>query len=121
MDMSGTYMDFWTIHLYDFPSINGGQQMYRKGSNMEATLDMMEQYSYLSRITSYNVCYTKLLRADEDGSTPAPRKVWTASGFQTWKLDVAEWLSYSNTHGSAPVFADFSLLARSECMRNNFV
>ncbi len=48
MDMSGTYMDFWTIHLYDFPSINGGQQMYRKGSNMEATLDMMEQYSYLS-------------------------------------------------------------------------
>ncbi len=58
----------------------------------------------------------ELTLADEDGSTPAPRKVWTASGFQTWKLDVAEWLSYSNTHGSAPVFADFSLLARSECM-----
>lgn len=48
MDIAGENMDFWTIHLYDFPSINNGKQLYRKGSNMEATLDMMEQYSYLS-------------------------------------------------------------------------
>lgn len=46
MDIAGENMDFWAIHLYDFPSI-GGKQKYRKGSNMEATFDMMEQYSYL--------------------------------------------------------------------------
>ncbi|WP_020530282.1 T9SS type A sorting domain-containing protein [Flexithrix dorotheae] len=47
MDIAGENMDFWTIHLYDFPSINNGKQLYRKGSNMEATFDIMEQYSYM--------------------------------------------------------------------------
>lgn len=47
MDVSGEHMDFWTIHLYDFPSINNGKELYRKGSNMEATFDIMEQYSYM--------------------------------------------------------------------------
>lgn len=47
MDMSGDKMDYWTIHLYDFPAINNGKQLYRKGSNMEATFDIMEQYSFM--------------------------------------------------------------------------
>ncbi|GAB1855365.1 hypothetical protein MHTCC0001_01990 [Flavobacteriaceae bacterium MHTCC 0001] len=46
MDVAGEEMDFWTIHLYDFPSI-GGEAKYRKGSNVEATMDMLEQYSML--------------------------------------------------------------------------
>ncbi|MDW7691406.1 T9SS type A sorting domain-containing protein [Flammeovirgaceae bacterium SG7u.111] len=46
MDIAGENMDFWTIHLYDFPAF-GGTQQYRKGSNMEATFDMMEQYSFM--------------------------------------------------------------------------
>ena len=46
MDLSGEHMDFWSLHLYDFPAF-GGKQQYRKGAQMEATLDMMEQYSYL--------------------------------------------------------------------------
>lgn len=46
MDMCGANMDYFTIHLYDFAA-KEGKQMYRKGSNMEATFDMMEQYSYL--------------------------------------------------------------------------
>jgi hypothetical protein len=46
MDMSGEKMDFWSIHLYDFPAFNK-KQRYRKGSNMEATMDMMEQYSFM--------------------------------------------------------------------------
>ncbi|UXX77847.1 T9SS type A sorting domain-containing protein [Reichenbachiella carrageenanivorans] len=46
MDLAGDKMDYWTIHLYDFPAI-GGKQKYRKGSNMEATFDLMEQYSYM--------------------------------------------------------------------------
>lgn len=48
MDVAGDKMDFWSIHLYDFPSINGGKVRLRSGSNIEATFDMMEQYSQLS-------------------------------------------------------------------------
>ncbi len=47
IDIAGKDMDFWTIHLYDFPCI-GSKQKYRKGSNMEATMDMLEQYSYMT-------------------------------------------------------------------------
>lgn len=48
MDVAGDKMDFWSIHLYDFPSINNGKVRLRSGSNMEATFDMMEQYSQMS-------------------------------------------------------------------------
>ena len=47
MDVAGANMDFWSIHLYDFPSISGGQKLLRSGSNLEATFDMMEQYSQM--------------------------------------------------------------------------
>lgn len=47
MDEAGENMDFWSIHLYDFPAI-GRKVKLRSGSNMEATFDMMEQYSHLS-------------------------------------------------------------------------
>ncbi|MGC6430040.1 MAG: T9SS type A sorting domain-containing protein [Jejuia sp.] len=46
MDVAGEEMDFWTIHLYDFP-VFGRKAKYRKGCNMEATMDMLEQYSML--------------------------------------------------------------------------
>ncbi|MBR8534040.1 T9SS type A sorting domain-containing protein [Carboxylicivirga sediminis] len=46
MDIAGEKMDFWSMHFYDFPAFNG-KQRYRKGAQMEATLDMIEQYSYL--------------------------------------------------------------------------
>ena len=45
MDVAGANMDFWSIHLYDFPSISGGKKQLRSGSNIEATFDMMDQYS----------------------------------------------------------------------------
>ena len=48
MDMSGDKMDFWSIHLYDFNSLWDGGFTLRRGSNMEATMDMMEHYSKLS-------------------------------------------------------------------------
>lgn len=47
MDESGEYMDCWSIHLYDFPSISNGKKKLRRGSNMEATFDMLEQYSVM--------------------------------------------------------------------------
>lgn len=46
IDVAGADMDFISIHLYDFPCWNNRQQ-YRKGSNVEATLDMLEQYTYM--------------------------------------------------------------------------
>lgn len=49
MDVAGDNMDFWSIHLYDFPSIHNGKKELRSGSNIEATFDMMEHYSLLSR------------------------------------------------------------------------
>ncbi|MBB6460360.1 T9SS type A sorting domain-containing protein [Flammeovirga kamogawensis] len=45
MDMCGDKMDFWSVHLYDFPTFQNKEQ-YRKGSNIEATLDMMEHASF---------------------------------------------------------------------------
>lgn len=45
MDVAGEKMDFWSIHLYDWPSIDGGRKEFRSGSNVEAMFDMMEQYS----------------------------------------------------------------------------
>ncbi len=47
IDMAGSNMDFFSFHMYDFPSI-GGKQLYRKGSKMEATFDMLEQYSMIT-------------------------------------------------------------------------
>ncbi len=49
VDIAGEEMDFWSIHLYDFPVYHTGKNVkrYRKGSNMEATMDMIEQYSQM--------------------------------------------------------------------------
>lgn len=50
LDLAGSNMDFVSIHLYDFASINDGgsiKERYRKGSNMEATMDMLDQYGTL--------------------------------------------------------------------------
>ncbi|MCW2120618.1 T9SS type A sorting domain-containing protein [Flavobacterium sp. 7A] len=47
MDMAGSKMDYYSIHLYDFPTIGGKRQM-RSGSNLEATFDMMDHYGKLS-------------------------------------------------------------------------
>ncbi|MFI3269203.1 MAG: hypothetical protein SNG14_01650 [Rikenellaceae bacterium] len=49
VDIAGEEIDFWSIHLYDFPVFGGGGKVkkMRKGSNMEATMDMIEQYSQM--------------------------------------------------------------------------
>lgn len=50
IDVAGNDMDFISIHTYDFPSFpeNGNVvERYRKGSNMEATLDMLDHYTTL--------------------------------------------------------------------------
>lgn len=40
-------MDFYSIHLYDFPCLSNTEK-YRSGSNVEATMDMMENYSHIA-------------------------------------------------------------------------
>lgn len=47
IDISGEKMDFVSIHLYDFPNFRNTQR-YRKGSNVEATFDMLDHYSTLT-------------------------------------------------------------------------
>ncbi|NME68842.1 T9SS type A sorting domain-containing protein [Flammeovirga aprica] len=44
MDMCGENMDFWSIHLYDWPEIRN-KRLMRRGSRVEATLDMIEHAS----------------------------------------------------------------------------
>tara|TARA_R110002049_G_scaffold307668_2_gene508837 strand:+ start:445 stop:3009 length:2565 start_codon:yes stop_codon:yes gene_type:complete len=48
MDVAGANMDFFSIHLYDIASKPDGTIDLRSGSNIEATFDMMEQYSTMS-------------------------------------------------------------------------
>lgn len=47
IDIAGENMDFLSVHFYDFPAFNGTRQL-RRGSNMEATFDMLEQYSLMA-------------------------------------------------------------------------
>lgn len=44
IDIAGENMDFYSIHLYDFPTFRNTEK-YRRGSNVEATMDMLESYS----------------------------------------------------------------------------
>lgn len=47
IDIAGENMDFLSIHFYDFPAISGTRRL-RRGSNVEATFDMLEQYSLMA-------------------------------------------------------------------------
>lgn len=50
IDIAGDEMDYVSIHMYDFPAISQNGQIKtrnRKGSNMEATLDMLDHYTTL--------------------------------------------------------------------------
>ncbi len=48
IDGAGEDMDFFSLHLYDFNgTVNVAEEDQRKGSNVEAILDMVEHYSYL--------------------------------------------------------------------------
>lgn len=47
IDIAGHNMDFISIHLYDFPRF-GNREFYRSGANLEATFDMLEQYTQMT-------------------------------------------------------------------------
>lgn len=48
LDTSGEYMDYFSIHLYDFGYLNRDKGVANfKGARIEATMDMMEQYEKL--------------------------------------------------------------------------
>lgn len=61
IDIAGEKMDFFSVHLYDVPRPDTYSQ--RRGSNVEAILDMIEQYSLLKLgevkplvISEYGAC-----------------------------------------------------------------
>ncbi len=47
IDSVGSSMDFFSLHFYDVYN-NNGQKQFRKGSNLEATFDIIEHYSHLA-------------------------------------------------------------------------
>ncbi|MFI3286580.1 MAG: hypothetical protein R3Y08_08000, partial [Rikenellaceae bacterium] len=77
IDIVGEDMDFFTIHLYDFPCHPGLGMQYRKGSNVEATMDLLEHYSML------RLGKTKPLMISEYGAqTHKYNHVW--SPYRDW-------------------------------------
>ncbi len=77
IDIAGEDMDFFTIHLYDFPCHTAHGMQYRKGSNVEATMDLLEQYSML------RLGETKPLMISEYGAqTHKYNDVW--SPYRDW-------------------------------------
>jgi agarase len=45
MDAAGDNMDFYAVHIYDWPSVNeGGKGTLRRGGHVQGMLDMMEWY-----------------------------------------------------------------------------
>ncbi len=50
IDIAGGAMDFYSLHLYDQPIFgsNNSQWAYRKGGNIEATLDQIENYGFIT-------------------------------------------------------------------------
>ena len=80
IDACGANMDFYSIHLYDWPTWpDGGDGYMRTGGHVEAILDMVDWYQHYkygsqkpiviseygaivdqSVITSYSIHYTKL-------------------------------------------------------------
>ncbi|MEO0795250.1 MAG: Ig-like domain-containing protein [Verrucomicrobiota bacterium] len=61
IDIAGEHMDYFSLHLYD--NYQGSSEtfyyepIYRSGSNIEAILDMVEQYSFiaLSEVKPFNI------------------------------------------------------------------
>ncbi len=47
MDSAGSAMDFYSIHIYDFNKHHDGTHRHFKGSRVEATFDLIENYSML--------------------------------------------------------------------------
>ncbi|WP_370978720.1 carbohydrate-binding protein [Agaribacterium sp. ZY112] len=71
-DTAGANMDFISLHLYDFPE-HANREKYRKGSNIEATMDMVEHYTYLN-----NGSVSPLLISEYGASAHLQRnKPWT--------------------------------------------
>ncbi|MEM1108884.1 MAG: agarase [Planctomycetota bacterium] len=47
VDIAGANMDFYSLHFYDFPGIARGKVQLRRGSNLEASLDLIDHYQLL--------------------------------------------------------------------------
>lgn len=50
IDIAGASMDFYSLHIYDQPIYGAGNRdwAYRKGGNIEATLDQLENYGFIT-------------------------------------------------------------------------
>ncbi len=80
IDSCGPYVDFYSVHLYDFPCTQGGLKQFRKGSNNEAILDMITHYNYLKYGN------LKPFIISEYGSSPHDLFLQPWSSFRDWQI-----------------------------------
>ncbi|MEM6552833.1 MAG: agarase [Planctomycetota bacterium] len=93
IDMCGEHMDFYSIHLYDFPGINNGQVKLITGSNIEATFDLIDHYSQLK------LGHRKPYVISEYGSM---HHDWSREPWSPW----LDWLHNKSANGQMMQFLD---------------
>ena len=82
---------------------------------------ILQDKDFLNRITSYNVCYTKLLRYASDSSgyyTSLLERLRPPA--ESYQLDGSV-LGYTGISDKESVMADLNLLSKNKKLRNNFV
>ncbi len=91
IDEAGNDMDFFSLHLYDFLADNG-QELQRKGSNTEAILDMVEQYSYikLGKIKPFSISEYGWLGRSLNGPYNKPRDWFNIRTFSSMMMQFME-------------------------------
>jgi len=93
-DVAGEKMDFYSVHLYDYgPPSNPDAVVYRSGSNVEAILDMIEQYSVLQEgsVKPWNISEYGYWSPGLDGTPYTKERDWhNLRSFSTMMLQLME-------------------------------
>ncbi|WP_010182514.1 T9SS type A sorting domain-containing protein [Aquimarina agarilytica] len=88
---AGNDMDFFSLHLYDFLA-DSGEELQRKGSNTEAILDMVEQYSYikLGKVKPFSISEYGWLGRSLNGPYNKPRDWFNIRTFSSMMMQFME-------------------------------
>ncbi len=91
IDEAGNDMDFFSLHLYDFLA-DSGEELQRKGSNTEAILDMVEQYSYikLGKVKPFSISEYGWLGRSLNGKYYKPRDWFNVRTFSSMMMQFME-------------------------------
>ncbi|WP_345189898.1 Ig-like domain-containing protein [Algibacter agarivorans] len=78
IDHAGADMDFYGVHLYDWPNANTNQATIRSGGHTEAMLDQLEWYDYLKFGDKKDIVISEFgaVNTDYINSLPDRRRDW---------------------------------------------